>query len=127
MYVVGWRCFYSGLVDQAGWWWERGVLLRVFFVFTRVYDVFVLGANHHVWHQHKEHRSSHTTQVPMSTFMQLMEGKRAAGVVESVRISKTGTMFFKMDGQEVGTPTSTAVYVDTETRNSFRYTYVVHM
>lgn len=37
----------------------------------------------------------------MSTFMQLMEGKRAAGVVESVRVTKAGTMFFKMDGKEV--------------------------
>lgn len=37
----------------------------------------------------------------MSTFMQLMEGKRGADVVESVRVSKTGTMFFKMNGKEV--------------------------
>lgn len=40
----------------------------------------------------------------MSTFMQLMEGKRgaaAAGIVESVRVTKAGTMFFKMDGKEV--------------------------
>ncbi|CAM9171057.1 unnamed protein product [Ectocarpus sp. 12 AP-2014] len=40
------------------------------------------------------------TEVPMSTFMQLMEGKRGADVVESVRVSKTGTMFFKMNGKE---------------------------
>ncbi|CAM9702520.1 unnamed protein product, partial [Ectocarpus fasciculatus] len=40
------------------------------------------------------------TEVPMSTFMQLMEGKRGADVVESVRVSKTGTMFFKMNGRE---------------------------
>lgn len=37
----------------------------------------------------------------MSTFMQLMEGKSGADVVESVRVSKTGTMFFKMNGKEV--------------------------
>ncbi|CAM9901737.1 unnamed protein product, partial [Hapterophycus canaliculatus] len=40
------------------------------------------------------------TEVPMSTFMQLMDGKRGVGVVESVRVSKTGTMFFKMNGKE---------------------------
>lgn len=37
----------------------------------------------------------------MSTFMQLMDGKRAPGVVESVRVTKAGTMFFKMNGKEV--------------------------
>ncbi|CAM9746709.1 unnamed protein product [Pylaiella littoralis] len=47
--------------------------------------------------------SSHApslTEVPMSTFMQLMEGKRGADVVESVRVTRGGTMFFKMNGKE---------------------------
>ncbi|CAM9626075.1 unnamed protein product [Scytosiphon promiscuus] len=40
------------------------------------------------------------TEVPMSTFMQVMDGKQGVGVVESVRVSKTGTMFFKMNGKQ---------------------------
>ncbi|CAN0276861.1 unnamed protein product [Ascophyllum nodosum] len=42
------------------------------------------------------------TEVPMSTFMQLMEGKRgkANAVVDGVRVTSTGKMYYKMDGKQ---------------------------
>lgn len=39
------------------------------------------------------------TEVPMSTFMQVMEGKRGKVSLDGVRVARSGKLFYRMDGK----------------------------
>lgn len=40
-------------------------------------------------------------KVPMSTFMQLLDGKRSTAIEDGIKVARNGKMFFRMDGKPV--------------------------